>query len=209
VVDYNEEIAGPGVVKITVPERVDCLFVAKGRIVGVESKTVQDAVSSWLERRLQRQLRTLLHMVDIPVLMLRTRNSWAEMSEFPRMMLDLFKFQLIGGMEESGHDGCCRGPGLILFAPEKNPYEMLSEAKATLEGRRNLLTVLAGSDSAKRTGTVREVAIQKAIPYVGPKIAKAMAGKGNLIWALTATDEELKKCGANRRVLEARKLILG
>lgn len=64
----------PGVKHIRTPYRIDSIFAAGGKVVGVEFKMPSDAVSSHSSRLLARQLGTLLEVVDVPCLLLRDFN---------------------------------------------------------------------------------------------------------------------------------------
>ena len=57
------------------PHNIDILFAVPDKVVGCEVKTVQDLIGSWRSRRLQRQLRTLRAVTDLPVLIIRKTDS--------------------------------------------------------------------------------------------------------------------------------------
>lgn len=177
------------------PGRLDFVFAAKDKVVGVESKTVQDLISSWIARRLQRQLREMRSMVDVPCLMLRGLDSYYDMDDYPDIAVDLVKWQLL--------DGEPFGPGLVLFGPKGDPMKYLTTVQAVMSGQRNLNTIVAGSDSTRIKGkNKRELSLQRAIPNVGPKTAARLAAEvGNLADVLLADDEVLTKAGANAKVL--------
>ena len=62
------------------PHNIDLLAAVGGSVMGCEVKRMRDFVDSWFGRRLHRQLRTLLAVVDIPVLVVRDFD-WDEMHE--------------------------------------------------------------------------------------------------------------------------------
>ena len=65
--DANEKLVGKDVIgNKQTPHRIDYLMVAGENVVGVESKTVNDLIASWVKGRLQRQLKVLYETVDIP-----------------------------------------------------------------------------------------------------------------------------------------------
>ena len=76
-VDKNElrfmtdETKAKGIIRLTLPERIDFLFVAGDKVVGCESKKPMDLVSSYAQGRLSRQLRTIGEVCDHTLLVLR------------------------------------------------------------------------------------------------------------------------------------------
>ena len=191
-----ETYKGENIVQRQMPERVDFIFCVGDKVVGIESKTPQDLISSHIARRLQRQLHTLVMVTDIPSVMLRGMDSFYNMDDYPEVQYDLFKLQLVGGVLPG------RGPGYLLIAPSGSPIKFLGEVKETLNGQRNLLTTVAGRDILKPRGGKRERSLQRSIPGVGPKTARELAKFGNLAKVLTAGKDELKAVGMNKRVLD-------
>jgi len=53
------------------PSRIDMVFVAGDKVVGIESKKADDLKNSITKGRLSRQMRTLLDEVDVPCLLMR------------------------------------------------------------------------------------------------------------------------------------------
>ena len=53
------------------PSRIDMVFVAGGKVIGIESKKANDLKNSVLKGRLSRQMRTLMSEVDVPCLLMR------------------------------------------------------------------------------------------------------------------------------------------
>ena len=72
-IDSNElkKLKGEGVVRRTMPSRIDMVFVAGDSVIGVESKKPGDLDTSIRAGRLARQMRTLMKEVDVPCLLLR------------------------------------------------------------------------------------------------------------------------------------------
>jgi ERCC4-type nuclease len=75
-VDHNELKGIPlGVhdwlVRMTMPHRIDMVFVAGDKIVGVESKKANDLKDSITKGRLSRQMNMLMGEVDVPCVLLR------------------------------------------------------------------------------------------------------------------------------------------
>ncbi len=194
--DANEGLSGSGVVgDVQTPHRIDYIFVSEGRVVGIESKTVNDLISSWLCGRLQRQLRTLFETVDIPVLMLRGIGGlkpYKMLEGFPDLMDDLLKFQLMSTATSGG---------LIHFASRHDAFGALDGLKRMLDGRKNLRTIVADRYEKKLVkGTVREKNLQ-LIKGCGEVMAKKLARFGSLRDVLNATGPQLKKAGANKTVI--------
>ena len=55
-----------GVLHMSMPMRIDMVFVAGNRVIGCESKTTSDLISSTSSRRLARQMRALISSVNVP-----------------------------------------------------------------------------------------------------------------------------------------------
>ena len=75
-IDYNELKGTLGKTpdwlhRIKMPHRIDMVFVAGEKVVGVESKKAKDLTDSINKSRLSRQLRMLLGEVDVPCLLMR------------------------------------------------------------------------------------------------------------------------------------------
>ena len=203
--DANEQLAGPGVIgDIHTPNRIDYLFVVKTKVVGVESKTLNDLISSYTKGRLQRQLKVLYETVDIPVLMLRGVGGlrpYKLLEGFPGLMEDLLKFQLLGTETSSG---------IIHFAPAGDVYYALETLKENLEGKGSkLYSVVTRFEAPPKVkgGTKRQRVLRKTIRGCGPQMAIKLAQYGNLKKILSSTPEQLKKAGANKTVIESVKAL--
>lgn len=203
IADSSEDISGKGVLaKRQTPHRIDYIFATKTDIplvVGIESKQLQDLISSWISGRLQRQLRTLIEVVDIPCLMLRGLRSWLDFDAFEALKDDLLKWQLLGNGTSSGY---------ILFGPKGNPYTQLVRAREVFSGTSNLRTAVSRYEKKVVNGSVREQALQKLLRGCGPKMSASLSELGTVIDVLQADDEILIKYGANKTVLQARRELL-
>ena len=58
-------------VRRPMPSRIDMVFVAGDKVVGIESKKANDLKDSITKGRLSRQMRTLIGEVDVPCLLMR------------------------------------------------------------------------------------------------------------------------------------------
>lgn len=193
--DANEGLSGDGVLgSKQTPHRIDYLFISLGRVVGVESKTLNDLISSWIGGRLQRQLRTLFETVDVPVLMLRGVGGLRPhkmLEGFPGLMDDLLKFQMLGTSTTSGY---------VHFASRHDTMGALNNLKKIFDGEKNLRTAVSRYEKKSASGTKREQALQIAIKGCGPAMAVKLSRVGSLRDVLNATEGQLKKAGANRTV---------
>ena len=165
-------------------------MTSKGRVVGVESKTTDDLISSWFSGRLHRQMRFLLDTTDIPVLMVRPKTHWFDVGGIPDLQSDIVKLQLMGVV--------------IIWATE--PVAALKHLRYALDNERNLRTAIARTDHKQPRGTEREQALQRAIPGVGPAYAKKLAKVGSLLTVLQMPDEELAKLVNKTVVANIRRL---
>jgi ERCC4-type nuclease len=196
--DAGEKLVGPGAISdVQTPHRIDYLMTVGGKVVGVESKTINDLISSWVRGRLQRQLRVLYETVDIPVLMLRgvgTARSFKLIEKHPNLMEDLLKFQLLATETSQG---------LIYLAPAASAYYSLVNLKENLLGNRKLSTVVTRYEAKQKPkgGSPREKILQSTIRGCGPTMAKKLAKIGSLKDILSATPTQLRNAGANKTVL--------
>lgn len=164
------------------PHRIDYLLLSgDGKVIGVESKTLDDLISSWISKRLQRQLATLQAAVELPVLMLRIKSHsyMGGLDDWPGVRADLLRWQGSGG--------------LIAFAHSRSPKRDL-EVLRTIAGQgltnREQQTIVVGSS--------RESVLQ-TIPGVGAKTAEKLADH-SLPDLLNMSDKQLREIGAGKRV---------
>lgn len=197
--DANEKLVGPGVIgNVQTPFRIDYLMVAKNHVVGVESKTVNDLISSWIKGRLQRQLAVLFETVDIPVLMLRGvggHTPYRMMEQHPALLEDLLKFQLVTTKVS---------PGIIYPASTGSAYYALDTLKENLVGTRKRGTVTSRYEAPPKVKGVgkRQQILRNAIKGCGPVMAQKLAEFGSLHDILNAKPKELRKAGATAPVLK-------
>ena len=87
-----------GVLHMSMPMRVDMVFVAGNRVVGCESKTTGDLISSTSSRRLARQMRTLLSSVNVPCLIMKggLPNFNDDSKEIEEVLTNLVRLQCLG-----------------------------------------------------------------------------------------------------------------
>lgn len=193
-IDVGEPTPNNGAyIKTKLPNRLDYAFcLDNGKVVGLESKTVSDLISSWRSRRLQRQLRDMLSEVDIPVLLVRASDEidYIMLDAWPEIQVDLVKWQLIGGY--------------LFMAPYETEhlFSFLSEAKAAMNGQRNLRTIISGVDRTKPKGNKQEAALQAIIKGCGPVMSKKLIGTFHTVGGvLRAKDKELREAGATSAVV--------
>jgi ERCC4-type nuclease len=196
--DANEKLVGKNVIgNKQTPHRIDYLMVAGENVVGVESKTVNDLIASWVKGRLQRQLKVLYETVDIPVLMLRGiggETPYKVLAQYPYLMEDLIKFQLLGTDTSQG---------LVYPAPFDRAYNSLISLREILSGERKLSSVTTRYEAPPKVKGrgIREQILRNAIDGCGLKMATKLAKIGSLKVILNATPTELKNAGASKPVL--------
>ena len=188
-VDRGEFKGATGVSRRVNPKRIDIMFTADGKTVGIESKKPDDLVSSARSRRLARQLRALMETVDVPCLMLR--GGWPALDWKWEVPLDVYvvlvSAQMMGVVILPGpEEAALLVPWLEAYRPV-----LLGKAKARI--------ALAGSDKKRPPSLLR------AIPGVGEKLEKKLlAAFGSVKEALLAGDKEWKRAGAKQSVIEER-----
>lgn len=69
--DNAEAWMHSGVIRCKTPHNIDILLACNDKVMGFEVKLPSDLIDSWWTRRLQRQMRTLRSVVDVPVLVMR------------------------------------------------------------------------------------------------------------------------------------------
>ena len=175
-----------GVVRRTMPRRVDAVFVVDGKVVGCESKKPQDLVDSTRSRRLHRQMRTLIEIADIPVLLIRGALPVLDDDALDTM------FNLV----------CLQRLGVtILPCPvgSRGALKYLLRYRDALSGEsRTPLSALRGTDERKvdapqtLLGSIRGVGSQLE--------AKLMKAFGSQLSTLGAMEQELVEAGAPKKV---------
>ena len=182
-----------GVKHLHMPRRVDIVFVAGTRVVGVESKKPSDLVSSTMSRRLARQMRTLIEVVDVPALVLRGGfPGWSQIFNeisLREALVNLVRLQCLG----------------VVLLPcsltDKGALEDLALYRTFLaDGSRSALAAVAGTDKDKKKGGV---GLLERIRGIGPaRAAKLRTRFGSTVGVLVATDEELKGEGVPEKLRE-------
>lgn len=127
-----------GVKHLQMPGRIDLVFTAGDKVVGVESKKAQDFVDSFYSRRLHRQLRMLRELVDIPAIGLR---GYAPdfIEDYRDAIVNIVRVQALGTYL------------LPLPLDDNECLSWLLEYRAILtKGSRSALTAISGSDNQLR-----------------------------------------------------------
>ena len=79
-------------VRRPMPSRIDMVFVAGDKVVGVESKKANDLKNSITKGRLSRQMRTLIGEVDVPCLLMRgVPKKWRGIKKMNVFNEDMFE----------------------------------------------------------------------------------------------------------------------
>ena len=173
-----------GVVHMTMPFRIDCVFVVGDKVVGCESKRPQDLVDSTRNRRLARQIRTLIEQTDIPTLLIR--GVMPDFNSTPNMdiMQNLVCLQQIGvTLLPCPYDSHLTLQYLARYRNALNPDS------------RTPLSAIRGSDTRKREDT----SLLRRIRGVGPALEeRLLASFATPIGVLSASQEELLEAGASQ-----------
>ncbi len=198
-IDVNEDYAVRDRAEFAVA-RLPCDIAWRaqdGQVIGIEVKRSGDLMTSWLSRRLQRQVRALIEQVDVPVLGLRLSHSpilgydlYQFDSEILDLVLDLAAWSV--------------GFGAIVFIPPNDVPDYLLMLRARLDSESGRRRILAGSDHRPvRDGSPCTNALQNLGLGVGPVIASRLeqAFGGDIVAILTAPDEELVRAGAHRGIV--------
>ena len=175
-----------GIVRLQMPYRIDMVFVAGEKVVGVESKKPDDLVSSTLNRRLARQIRVLMREVDIAVLLLKGGlPSFTDID--PGVIHNLINLQRLGV--------------LIYPVPTRaeRVLEYLRELKIRLTSDRSALAAVAGTDRAKP----KQLSLLQLVKGVGPASEQKLLKQfGGLYEVLTADEDSLVKAGLKRSIAQ-------
>lgn len=192
----NGELVGTtiklGVVHTTTPYRIDIVFAVDDKVVTVELKRGQDLVTSHDTRRLARQLVTMGQVSDTVVLgMVNVQDFYADLE------LDLVSYQMMG---------------VVLVKLPTTPRAIVSylaKLRPILGQTRSVLRPFAWTDIDLKRRHTGPGHLLRSIPFVGPKLVQNLLDRyGSSLVALSGTDEEWKLCGANKRVLTARREAL-
>ncbi len=235
-VDYNElkgQNESNKVIHHTMPGRIDMIFAAGDKVIGVESKKPEDLINSIMNRRLARQFKKLREMVDIPILLIKgpipeeiELMAWENKKKF-RVVYDWYhtittkttygtEYRSLGNALFE----CARWQmlgGIVLYGSEYD-YEIppyLLSCRKFLSGGQNVLMALAGDDRKVKPKTNYKGWLLECIPGIGKttalKLWNAAAIYSNLsptLCILNASEENLKKWGATSRqakaIIEAR-----
>ena len=161
---------------------------AGDKVVGVESKKLDDLRSSISARRLARQIRTLQAEVDVPCLLMRgplpdlRACPW---SEYADIFIYLVSVQMLGVtiLWGSGDDFQVR--------------RALEAYRPLLAGGRPVLVGVAGTDQRKPATLLR------AVPGIGRGMeTRLLSALGTPRQVFNASAEQLREAGATRRVVE-------
>ena len=179
-----------GVLHMSMPMRIDMVFVAGDRIIGCESKTANDLISSTHSRRLARQMRNLFTAVDVPCLLLKGRLPNFSDEEFgiPEVLANLVRLQCLGVT--------------LLPCPSRDKdllERLVSYRTILMNGSRSPLIAIAGTDKTKKTSG----GLLRTIHGIGPASeAKLLKAFGSALGVLQASDEELKKAKLSATIIK-------
>lgn len=185
-----------GVIHRSTPYRIDLLFCADDKLVGVECKRPDDFVTSWQARRLARQVKTLLEYCDIAIVgvrgVLATAKPYKPVN-WERLWSDVVGWQLQGV--------------IFLEMPESDQgiHRYMVHLKEMLSRDNPSARALAGSDRGRSMRERNPGWYLRRIPSIGPTASvKLIEHFGTVAKALSATDEEWKKVGMTARHIRER-----
>ena len=174
------------------PLRIDYLFVAGNRVVGCEAKRPSDLVGSTFARRLARQMRTLLASVDVACLVLRGGVPDFNEVEMLPVLRNLVALQALGVILLPVSAADWAVPAILA---SYRPL-LANESRAALIG-------VAGTDKRKDANLLRAV---KGIGRSKEEVLRAKFGSVQAVFA--ASDEELRKAGIAKAVIERMREML-
>ena len=175
------------------PEGDYVMVTPSGLTVGIEEKKPSDLAGSLRTRRLQRQLRRLEKVVDVPLLGLRFMArggftpKWWQFGSLS-MPIELLKWSLRGGI-------------VLLPHGEDNLIKTLRRVRNILQPGRHLFSIVAGSAQKVTGSTGFNRAVQRMIEGVGPSTASKIEEhyKGSIKDLLFDDEEGWVKAGLNVR----------
>ena len=175
------------------PEGDYVMVTPSGLTVGIEEKKPSDLAGSLRTRRLQRQLRRLEKVVDVPLLGLRFMArggftpKWWQFGSLS-MPVELLKWSLRGGI-------------VLLPSDEDFLIRTLRRVRNILQPGRHLFSIVAGTDQKVTGSSGFNRAVQRRIEGGGPSTADKVEDYYNKnIRALLFDNEEgWAKAGLNVR----------
>ena len=169
-----------GVVHLSTPYRIDLLFCAGEKVVGVECKRPEDFISSWQGRRLARQIKTLLLECDIAVVAIRGTLAVARPYKpvnWEQLWMDIAGWQIAGV--------------IVLEVPDSDAgtLKYLTRLKNLLSSENPPARALAGRDrrvqSERRPGW-----LLRRIPTIGPSASTKLMAKFKTVRKVLRADED-------------------
>lgn len=185
-------------VRRPMPSRIDMVFVAGDKVVGIESKKANDLKSSITSGRLSRQMRTLISEVDVPCLLMRgVPKKWRGIKKQNVFNEDVFevwdelvKLQALGVF-------ILPGPLDDVLVPL-----WLAKYRPALSGNRSALAALKRTDSNPAKPKYPGWFLTN-IKGIGEKIATRLHSHfGSTRNVLLAEPEEWDKLGIPKKIIK-------
>ena len=186
------------------PSRIDMVFVAGDKVVGIESKKANDLRSSISQGRLSRQMRTLIDEVDVPCLLMRgVPKKWRGIKRQNSFNEDIFDiWEELVQLQALG----------VYILP--GPYDdalvpkWFHRYRSALSGGRSALAAIKSTDT-KRAKSKRKGWFLENIKGVGVKIAtKLHSHFGSTRGALLAEPNEWRQLGVPKAVVDRKEEAL-
>ena len=189
---------GDGCVRMSMPHRIDMVFVAGDKVVGIESKKADDLTSSVHQHRLARQRRTLIDEVDVPCLLVRgIPKKWRGLKTMNVFNADMFEVWLeLVRLQALGV--------YILPGPKEDSLipKWLAYYRPALSGSRAALAAIKQSD-VKPAKSKHKGWFLTNIKGIGERIATKLHDRfGSTRGALLADSDEWGELGISKAVIE-------
>ena len=191
-------------VRRPMPSRIDMVFVAGDKVVGIESKKANDLRSSVISGRLSRQMRTLISEVDVPCLLMRgLPKKWRGIKKQNVFNEDVFqgwdtlvKLQALGVM-------ILPGPLDDVLVPH-----WLAKYRPALSGNRSAIAALKRTDSQPVKPKYPGWFLAN-IKGIGERIATKLHNHfGSTRGALLADSDEWRKLGVSKKIIDSKEEAL-
>jgi len=191
-------------VRRPMPSRIDMVFVAGDKVVGVESKKANDLKDSITKGRLSRQMRTLIGEVDVPCLLMRgVPKKWRGIKKMNVFNEDMFEvWQELVQLQALGV--------YILPGPvdDKLVPHWLKRYSPILSGGRAALAAIKQTDIRPAKPKYKGWFLTN-IKGIGERIATKLYNRfGSTRRALLAEPEEWRELGVSQTVVDRKEEAL-
>ncbi len=171
-----------GVKHLAMPGRVDGVCAVGERVLGYESKLWADLVNSVASKRLARQMKLLIAVVDVPALLVRGHLPQFD-AEFDWVWDELVRLQAIGVVVL---------PGPV--ADRDVPGRIATYRTFLVEGSRSAYAALAGTDKRAVAEPYSGGRFLQNVKGIGPKLREKLHTRyGTTAGVFAASDDDLRQ----------------